>query len=268
VVAPKRNRPYANFLTALVQRYGPRGSFWTGQSPKVPVRFWQIWNEPNIRPAFWPPGPFAVRYVALLKAAHNAVKQADPHAKVVLAGLPNFSWIDLRRIYKIKGARQLFDVVAVHPYTKTPQGVITILSYVRQTMVKAGDAKKPMVADEVSWPSTCRQMSHGKCTKTLTTHDLGFDFTTTEQGQANNISKVMPLIAKNRVRLGLAGFYWYTWAGLERPGKLAFDFAGLFRLANGQFVAKPAFNVFRRLSLSLERCHQKGALATVCTQPY
>ena len=45
----------------------------------------------------------------------------------MLAGLPNYSWLELGRIYRVPGARNLFDVVAVHPYTKTPQGVLTIL---------------------------------------------------------------------------------------------------------------------------------------------
>jgi len=252
---PRSPAPYAAFAKALVQRYGSTGNFWTAnpQIPKVPIELWQVWNEPNII-AFWPQQPYYSRYLALLRAAHAAIKSADPKAKVVLAGLPNYSWQELARIYKFRGARSLFDYVAVHPYTKTPQGVITIIGYVRQEMNLAGDANKPILADEISWPSS---MGH-------TTHDTGYDFATTEAGQAENIGKVLPLLVRNRVRLGLAGFYYYDWAGLERDNYLAFDFSGLFRLSGGTFVPKPAYEVFKRGALAMEDCRAKAARATSC----
>jgi arabinogalactan endo-1,4-beta-galactosidase len=214
---------------------------------------WQIWNEPNIT-AFWPQQPYYARYVALLRAAHAAIKSADPTAKVVLAGMPNYSWFELERIYKFKGARSLFDVVSLHPYTQTPQGVITILNYVRTVMNQAGDSAKPILADEISWPS-----SLGK-----TSHNTGYDFATTEAGQARNLGKLLPMLVRDRVRLGLAGFYYYDWMGLERPNYLAFDFAGLFRVSGGEFVAKPAYSVFRSDALAMEGCRAKGPLATDC----
>jgi hypothetical protein len=217
---------------------------------------WQIWNEPNIR-AFWSQQPYAQTYVALLKAAHAAIKGADPGAKVVLAGLPNFSWVALGRIYKVRGASSLFDIVAIHPYTKQPQGVITILTKVRTVMQQFGDSRKPMVADEISWPS-----SQGK-----TRHTTGFDFATTEAGQAHNLGVLLPLLGQERVALRLAGFYYYTWVGSEHPNALAFDYAGLLRLTAGKLTEKPAFDVFRRDALALERCRQKAAIATRCTKP-
>ena len=48
---PADPKTYAAYLTALVDRYGPEGSFWTERSdlPKRPIREWQIWNEPQLR---------------------------------------------------------------------------------------------------------------------------------------------------------------------------------------------------------------------------
>src|SRR5437763_11221807 len=148
VEIPRSDGPYARFVTALVRRYGPRGSFWHDHSPSVPIRYWQIWNEPNILP-FWPVQPYYQGYLALLRAARGAIKSVDPGAKIVLAGMPNFSWLQLSKIYSYSGARNLFDVVAIHPYTRSPQGVITILSLVRQAMNAAGDRRKPIIADEL-----------------------------------------------------------------------------------------------------------------------
>ena len=54
---------------------------------------------------FWPSRPFQYSYVSLLRAAHTAIKHADPGAKVVLGGMPNYSWLSLKSIYRIRGAR-------------------------------------------------------------------------------------------------------------------------------------------------------------------
>ena len=250
---PRSAGPFAAFVKGLVSRYGPNGSFWRSVSAPYPITMWQIWNEPNIVP-FWPVQPFEKPYVALLKAAHDAIKSVDPSARVVLAGMPNYSWIDLARIYRIPGASSLFDVVAVHPYTKTPSGVITILGYVRRTMDRHGDGAKPLLADEISWPS-----SVGK-----TTHNTGYDFATTEAGQTKNVSAILPMLARDRQSLGLLGFFYYDWAGQDRRNYLAFDFAGLLHFHGGRFTPKPAFDAFRKGALQIERCRAKGRSATSC----
>ena len=132
---PQRAGLYANFLRALILRYGPHGTFWRTHHPKYAIRSWQIWNEPN-ETSLWPTQPFAKDYVALLRSAHTAIKRADPSAKVVLAGFPSApgftSWDYLNQVYAVKGARGQFDVAAVHPYTKQPAGVITIIQKMRQ----------------------------------------------------------------------------------------------------------------------------------------
>ena len=47
---PRGTAAYTQFLTALVGRYGPSGSLWAEQPglPRMPIRDWQIWNEPNL----------------------------------------------------------------------------------------------------------------------------------------------------------------------------------------------------------------------------
>ena len=254
--SPKKDGPYANFVSDLVDRYGLHGTLWQTTTPVVPVRMWQIWNEPNIH-VFWPKQPFQASYLALLSAAHRAIKEIDPGAKVVLAGLPNFSWRQLAKIYQFHGAKGEFDVVAVHPYTADPNGVITILGYVRQVMNAAGDARKPIIADEVSWPS-----SLGK-----TVHNNGLDIATTEAGQARKIAELLPLLGADRKRLNLLGFYYYTWAGRDDRNGGAFDFAGLFHYGRNAFTAKPAFGAFRTAALALEHCRKKGIVPTVCASP-
>jgi polysaccharide biosynthesis protein PslG len=252
---PRKDGPYATFVAALVRRYGPTGTFWQDHAPRMPIRMWQIWNEPNII-GFWPPQPFEPRYIGLLRAARTAIKDVDPGAKIVLAGMPNFSWLHLAKLYGLH-AGPLFDIVAIHPYTRDPAGVITILEKDRQVMNAAGDRRKPLIADEISWPS-----SKGK-----TIHNVGLDFATTEAGQARNLAKLLPMLGADRRALRLLGFYYYTWAGSEHHNGLSFDFSGLFRFKNDKFIAKPAFFVFRHDALALEHCRRKGPVATSCAQP-
>src|SRR5437763_14451739 len=119
-------------------------------------------------------------------------------------------------------------------------------------MNMAGDSRKPIVADEMSWPS-----SQGK-----TAHNVGYDFATSESGQAKNIATLLPMLVNDRARLGLAGFYYYDWAGPERRNYLAFDFAGLCRLSAVGFHAKPAVGAFERPPLAVEGCRYKARIAT------
>jgi polysaccharide biosynthesis protein PslG len=255
VPQPRRVGPYADFLTLLVRRYGPTGRFWSTHRsiPRVPIRQWQIWNEPN-GTYYWASQPFARSYVALLAAAHTAIKRADRSAQVVLGGLSNYSWQYLDQIYRVRGARSAFDVAAIHPYTAQPQGIITVLRRVRAVMNHYGDRRKPLMATELGWPDFAGQTS-------------GPDFlATTPSAQANKFASLYPLLLKNRARLGLAGFDYYTWADNETHGGYYFDFAGLFRVHNGVFYAKPVYNVFRRVALTSEGCRVKGSTAFRCAK--
>ncbi|MBO0745125.1 MAG: hypothetical protein J2P43_08915 [Candidatus Dormibacteraeota bacterium] len=253
---PKSLAPFAAFLTALEHRYGPGGSFWSAHPriAPVPIRTWQIWNEPHFT-HYWTAQPFAPSYVKLLGAAHAALKAADPNAKIVLAGLANFSWKYLAQIYAIRGASRLFDVVAIHPYTARPQGVITILQRARAVMSQHGDASKPILATEITWDSSLG--------KTPPQFGIG----TTEQGQAQLLNQLMPLLARDRAKLGLMGFYWYTWMGDEVPGSrpdAAFDYAGLLKYSHGTIKAKPALDVYKHWALRIEGCQSKSKVATRC----
>jgi hypothetical protein len=255
VNTPMQVLPFAQYAAELVKRYGPHGTFWSSNPGirRMPIRMWQIWNEPNI--AYYWHQPFARTYVPLLRATSIAIKKADPGAKVVLGALTNLAWRAIGTIYAMKGARNLFDVVSVNGFTKTPAKVMLYMRFMRSAMSHYGDGQKPLLPTEVSWPS-----AKGETSQT-------YDFTTTEAGQARNIARLLPLIGAQRTKLHLLGFYYYTWIGDEAPGDLAFSFSGLLRLNNETVTAKPALAAFRRGALALERCRLKGAVATTCLKP-
>jgi hypothetical protein len=253
LATPQNVTPYAQYAAALVQRYGAQGSFWKAnpQIHKTPVRMWQIWNEPNI--AFYWPQPFGKGYVALLRAAHDAIKHVDPRAKVVLASLTNYAWKSIDQVYAVPGAKKLFDLVAVNGFTRNPANDILYLRLMRHALDHFGDSRKPMLDTEFSWPSGRGQAPQH------------YDFSTTRKGQATDISSFMTMAANQRTKLGLAGIYYYNWIGKESKGAPIFNFAGLLSLNVKHHVqVKPALGTFRKTALSLEGCRAKGSTATQC----
>jgi len=107
---PKYVEDYGDFVFQTVNRY------------KNKIKYWEIWNEPNIL-QFWKPSPNADKYVKLLKAGYNAAKKADPTCKILLGGLAGNGIENwgigssdfLQNIYSA-GGKEYFDIVNIHPY--------------------------------------------------------------------------------------------------------------------------------------------------------
>ena len=250
---PKGTATFAAFSAALAKRYGPNGTFWTERPmvPKRPVRHWQFWNEPSLT-QFWKDRPWEKDYVALVRAARTAVRKADSGARIVLAGLPNRSWPELEKVYKLK-ARNLFDIVAIHPFTSRVGGVLTILRNVRDVMRRYGDRKKPLWVTELSWTS-----ARDKAAWT-------YGNETTERGQAKKLAEAYVMLAKNRSELKLQRVYWYTWLSLDAHPNYPFDYAGLSRLeGDATITRKPSFAELKKTALALEGCKAKSGMADRC----
>ena len=234
---PRGTAAFTAFLTALVGRYGPNGSLWAEQPalPRVPIRAWQIWNEPNLR-LFWTTQPFARPYVALLKASRRALRAADPGARVILAGLPNISWVGLRQIYRA-GGRGSFDAVALHPYT-TPRNVLRLVRLARVETRRFRDGRVPIWITEMTWTA-----SRGKA--------RGLPgLVTDERGQSGRLRTVLSRLARARRKYRIQKVIWYTW--LSREGsRNPFDWAGLRRLRGDQIASAPALAIFRRAARRL-----------------
>jgi polysaccharide biosynthesis protein PslG len=156
---PDNLADYADFVRAVVSRYKGR------------IRYYQIWNEPNIYPE-WGEAPVdPAGYAALLKSGYESVKAVDPGAVVICGALaatiemdghPNGmnDFLFLQRMYDA-GARPYFDVMAVQGYglwsaptdRRMRPRVLNFSrpQYVRDIMVKNGDAQKPIWMTEMNW---------------------------------------------------------------------------------------------------------------------
>jgi hypothetical protein len=235
---PRDPADYAAFAKVLVARYGPNGELWRAH-PEVaprPVRAWQIWNEPNIA-VYWTQQPFMRGYAHLLNAAYGAIKQADPKATVVMAGLANFSWRDLKRLFEKGGARLRFDVAAVHPFSGRPSNSVKIVTLNRDVLNRHGARAKPIWLTELTWSS-----AKGKKQK------LTQNWETTEAGQARRLVQAYRLFVRARHALKLQRIYWYTWVTIDRDSPNSFDYSGLrTQRADGSIVDKPAARAFREV---------------------
>jgi hypothetical protein len=231
---PKDPNAMAALATALVQRYGPRGSFWTAhrQLTPSPIRSWQVWNEPNI-PAFWASGPNPAAYAQLLRVVGAAIHAADPGAEVVAAGLPPFDGG-----YTIKefldgmyaaGARGTYDTMAIHPYAPTAAGVLKVLEDARDELDRLGDPDRPLWATEFGWAT-------GGPRTTITV---------SESAHATVVRDTLALLQNHREELSLRGYIMFrlrdvpTNAGQADMWPLH---AGLLRRDGSE---KPALAAFR-----------------------
>jgi hypothetical protein len=200
--------------------------------------------------------PFAPSYMALVKAAHTAIKQADPGAKVMLAGMPNDAWDYLQKIYDVPHAGRYFDVVAAHPYTVMPTNVILFLQKMRTVMKRNGDARKPIVITEMGWNSSVgHKPSDNFCCQS------------TAARQATKVAAVLPLLAQNRAALKLQAFYYYTWASQGTDGGPSASWAGIFQITGSRLVPKPVYAQFKAGVLTIEHCRRIGKLAGQCAAP-
>jgi hypothetical protein len=237
---PADPKAYAAFAATLAGRYGPTGTFWRDNPhvPRVPIRDWQVWNEPTM-PGFWLDQPFAKEYVRLLKATRPALRRVDPGARVVLAGLVYDSPGALRKIYRA-GGRPHFDVAAFHPFTLHVRNVAVIVAEDREVMSDYGDSRKPLVITEMSWPS-----AKGRVPRL-------YGYEMTEKGQASRLAAALPYLAKRRHELRIERLYWYAWLTREVDPEYPFDYAGLRRLGPDRVVSKPAFSAYRRGARKLQ----------------
>lgn len=250
---PSDPATYGRFMTAVAERYGARGSFWR-EHPDVrraPVEGYQVWNEPaglegfGSDTLFWTPTePDATKYVGVLRAAHAAVKAADPGAQVIVGGLYGKVWLTIPQLLAA-GAGPYFDALAIHPYTKLPRDVVRLLERARTALDEGGQRSKDLIVTELSWPS-----ARGRVDKPYT-FDVG------SRQQPARVREGLQRIATAARRLRVRGVFWYTWAARNVSSKDSFDYAGLNELRGSRVVAKPALRAYtdtvRALRRSLRR---------------
>jgi Beta-galactosidase len=239
---PESISDYSAFMSRLVQRYGPGGSFWAERPdlPERPLREWQIWNEPHFD-FYWytPGGDWAPEYVELLKASKVAIEDVDPGARIVLAGFADASWRVLAKAYRA-GARGAFDVATINLFTGRPGFVMAAVRLTRHVLKRYHDPRKPIWVTETTFPAA-------KGDVPPPAEDWKRRWYTTKRGMARRLTELYRLGALRARRLRLGRIYWYTWASSYRGQDDLFDYSGLVSVGEeGDSTPQPALRAYRR----------------------
>ncbi len=223
---------WKDFVKAAVLRFGTDGDFWVEHPgiPVTPVTGWQIWNEPNIRYFAWPVSP--KRYARLVKISARVIRNFDPDARTVLAGLyarvPRRSGMDsgpfLDRAYRIRGFRSSFDAAAIHPYASTTRGSIKRTYPIRRVLNRHGHSRRELLVTELGWGSD-----------SATVFGMG-----SLDGQGRQLTSAYRAFLHHRKRLNLESVYWFAWDDLPEGGK-ACAFCKETGLFDNRGEAKPAW---------------------------
>jgi polysaccharide biosynthesis protein PslG len=227
------------WVEAAAKRYGPGGTYWETQylldhplADPVPIRNWQIWNEPSAQP-FWKPKPKVREYAKLVKLSANALRAADPDAYVVLAGLfgtptvgitqPEF----IRSLYKVNGIERYFDAVAIHPYGPDLDRVKFQVDWALDEIKRAGDRNADLWISEIGWASdrVHNQLGVGK------------------KKQAQLLERSFELFRSKRKAWNLVAVDWYAWQDVD--GENFCDFCRRSGLVNVEGQPKLAYDAFQ-----------------------
>jgi hypothetical protein len=239
----RQRRAWSAFVRTAVERYGPGGRFWAEHGPRgadpvprQPIHAWQIWNEENFFYFAKPASP--TRYARLLAISQRAIRRADPTAAVVMGGLfgdpgqgpPRaIDAVDfLDQMYRVRGVRNSFDAVALHPYAADTEELRGLVEGVREALVRNRDGDAGLYLTELGWGSQ---------------HDPGVvSFEVGLREQARELRSAYRYLLSNRRRLNLQQVDWFTWKDIG--GACSFcDSAGLFR-RGARFRPKPAWHAF------------------------
>jgi Beta-galactosidase len=267
--APRRAQDFANFMTALVRRYGPHGSYWKANRglKSDPVRQWQIWNEEGFN-VFWATLPWPRSYTSLLRAAYKAIHGADHGATVVPGSIVDSGvetqWAEMQDLYRA-GAKRYFDVVAVHPFTQgnipVSQSIghaVTIMQMVRDVMRRHGDGHKPMFITEITWPAARGFVKPSRLIGTETT----------PQGEILRLRAAYNYFATHIRQLGVTQVDWFTWASNfnanDPASDVSYRFAGLVRFTGGVFTPLPILRTYSGLAAHYEGCHKGNSASGRC----
>ncbi len=148
---------FANYAATVAERYKGR------------IRYFQVWNEPNIFPEWGNQNVSPEQYTELLCETYTAIKEANPDAVVLTGALAPTSeltgrdfndFIFLQRMYDA-GAADCFDILSVQGYGlfsgPTDRRMRPIVvnygrnQYLREIMLLNDDGDKAIWISEMAW---------------------------------------------------------------------------------------------------------------------
>ena len=173
---PKNYEAYGKFVKALVNRYKDR------------IKTWEVWNEPDIW-IYWQGK--RDQFAKFIKIAAQAVKEADPDAKVVFPGIaydPEFL-LNMFRDFKLS---KYFDIVNMHNYYETwhrhpIEEITNYINEVQDVVWQYGD-------NQALWMAEVGYSTFRNGARVSDSYTAFYDYEHTPEYQAKELFKTLTLI--------------------------------------------------------------------------
>jgi hypothetical protein len=138
---PRDLEDWRTYVRTVARRYKGR------------IHAYEIWNEPNLK-LFWT--GTVDQMIALTAEASRIIRSIDPQALIVSPSATQDRGIPWLTEFLSKGGGTLVDVIGYHLYVapQPPEATIALVSQVKQAMLAAGIANKPIWNTEAGWFST------------------------------------------------------------------------------------------------------------------
>jgi hypothetical protein len=243
VATPELRSEWNEYVSQLVSRYGPNGSFWDPLTRITvgyqPIRDWIVWNEENGK-TYFPPKASPTEFAGLLARSASTIRSIDSGATIILGGLAGGSNVDhnagsmpaaefLTKLYKHTGAKKNFDVVALHPYSATVKNLEKEVDADRAAMKKAHAGSTPVWLTELGWGSN----------KSSSSLSVGV------KNQAKLLKASFTLVNKKRLAWNVKKLFWFTWRDVADTPCLWCGAAGLFTKSG---AAKPSWSAYKKFA--------------------
>ncbi len=240
---------WGDYVYAVVSRYRGR------------VRYYQLWNEPNIYDEWGEQPVDPEGYTHLLCEGYRRAREADPDAVIVSGALaptvelkpgpePNAGvneFVFLQRMYDA-GAADCFDVLAVNDYMlwsgptdhrMRPLNInFSRPLYIRDIMVANGDAAKPIWISEMNSNAVPNDPAIG---------DLGAYGQVTPEQQARYATLAYQRAMEEWPWVGVVNFWFFKRADdTERNQSWYY-----FRMVEPDFTPMPVYEAMREYTANL-----------------
>ncbi|MES3020107.1 MAG: glycosyl hydrolase [Pseudomonadota bacterium] len=229
--APARLADWSAYVSAVARRY------------KGVVGAYEIWNEPNLARFF---SGTPQQMAALTHSAARAIREADPAAKVVCAGITGSYGLRWLKDYLAAGASTDCDVIAYHFYVHhgSPEKMVPVIAQVREVLRGAGIGDMPIWNTETGWV-----IDDG--------HSNAAAAGVPTEWRALSMSKAVAYVPRALLLArsnGVERFYWYSWD----HGSMGLS-AGR---GTGMTPAARVYTSFRNYVIGgrVDRCARQGAL--------
>jgi len=216
---------WLSFVEYVVRRYGQNGTFWNAHPElgQFPVKVWEVWNEPNLKPNCPSESCNGKQYGEFLVKTSAAIRNAQKgySTTVLFGGLYQEAWnYPIQKYIEAAalatGIKSAYDGLSLHPYGLGKAGeplrsfpdkaaaIPSDISGAHEFQEKSLGAK-PIWVTEVGWP-----VDEG-------TNNEGDVQTVDEGEQAGLLNATYNWVKANWTTFDIKYVAWYDYNDVDEP---------------------------------------------------